>query len=54
MPNKTLIWIGMSVGTLVGGFLPALWGGDYFSLAGVLCSGIGGLAGIWAGYRLGQ
>jgi hypothetical protein len=26
-----LVWIGMIVGSAVGGYLPALWGGDLFS-----------------------
>ena len=54
MQTKTLIWLGMSIGSIIGGFLPALWGGDYFSMAGILCSGIGGLAGIWLGFKVGQ
>ena len=40
-------------GSTVGGLVPALWGGDTFSMAGVLLSTVGGALGIWAGYRLG-
>ncbi len=40
----------MFVGGFVGGVLPMLWGGGV--MAYTLWSGIGGLAGIWAGYKL--
>jgi hypothetical protein len=38
----------------VGGYLPALWGGDLLSMTGVVLSGVGGVVGIWLGYRLGE
>jgi uncharacterized membrane protein YeaQ/YmgE (transglycosylase-associated protein family) len=50
--SKKLIWLGLFVGSTVGGMLPSLWGADMFSLSGVVMSFVGGVAGIWAGYRL--
>jgi hypothetical protein len=47
-----LIWIGMLAGSVLGGFVPELWGSGVLSLGSVACSGIGGAAGIWIGYRL--
>jgi hypothetical protein len=41
------IWIAIFIGSTIGGFVPALWGGDMLSVAGVLWSGIGALAGLW-------
>jgi hypothetical protein len=52
--TRKLIWIGMFVGSAVGNMLPLLWGGDAISITGFLLSAVGGLVGIWAGYRLGQ
>lgn len=49
---KTFIWIGLFVGSTVGGFVPELWGAGAFSAWGILFSGLGGFAGIWGGYRL--
>jgi hypothetical protein len=40
-------WIAILIGSTIGGFVPALWGGDLFSVAGVLWSGIGALVGLW-------
>jgi hypothetical protein len=54
MPRKALIWIGMTVGSAVGGYLPALWGGDFISFSGLFLSTVGGFVGIWLGYRYGE
>ena len=54
MSKKTLIWSGLTVGSAVGGYLPALWGGDLISLASVMLSAAGGGVGIWLGYRFGE
>jgi hypothetical protein len=40
------------MGTVVGGFLPALWGGSQLGVASLLTGALGGIAGIWAGVRL--
>ena len=54
MDARKLCWAGMIIGSGVGGYLPVLWGGEVISFAGVTCSLIGGLGGIWLGYRLGR
>jgi hypothetical protein len=40
-------WIAILIGSTIGGFVPALWGGEMLSYAGVLWSGIGAVAGLW-------
>jgi hypothetical protein len=52
--TKTFIWLGLLAGSTLGGCLPALWGADLLSVAGILLSVVGGVAGILAGYKLGQ
>ena len=54
MSKKTLIWIGFTVGSAVGGYLPALWDGDFISFSSVILSAAGGIVGIWLGYRFGE
>ena len=49
---KKFIWGGFFLGSTVGWYLPSLWGGSMMS--GVLLSFLGGIAGIWLGYRLGH
>ena len=51
---RTFIWIGLLVGSTVGGMAPQLWGDGPFSGWSLLLSMAGGLSGIWAGYRLGR
>jgi hypothetical protein len=52
--TKMFIWLGLAVGSTVGGFVPLLWGGETLSAAGLLLSSLGAVAGIFAGYKLGQ
>jgi hypothetical protein len=52
--TKKLIWVGLFIGSTLGGMLPALWGGDMLSISGILLSAVGGVIGIWAGYRIGE
>lgn len=52
MESKSLIWIGMAVGSTLGGFIPSLWGASFLSIWGVLLSAIGAFAGIWLGYKI--
>ena len=54
MSKKTLVWIGLMIGSAVGGYLPVLWGGDLISFTSVTLSAVGGVVGIWLGYRLGE
>jgi len=46
------IWLGVVIGSVIGGFIPDLWGADLFSYSSVLLSTIGALAGLWLGYKM--
>ena len=50
--SKKAIWIGVMVGSTVGGCVPSLWHASMFSMWGVVFSTLGGLAGIWLAWRL--
>jgi len=54
MNTKSLIWIGVFVGSAVGGYIPLLWGDSMFSMTSVILSTVGGIAGIWCGWKLSQ
>ncbi len=54
MSKKALIWIGLTIGSAVGGYLPVLWGGGLISFSSVILSAIVGIVGIWLGYRFGE
>jgi hypothetical protein len=54
MSRKTLVWIGLSIGSLVGGYVPLLWGADVLSFSPLVSSAAGGILGIWLGFKLGD
>jgi hypothetical protein len=52
---KAIIFISVLVFSSVGAYIPTLWGDDNgFGIASILCSGIGGIFGVWAGYKIGS
>lgn len=52
MSRKTLVWIGMGIGSTVGSLIPALWGASaLLSVSSILLSAVGGIAGIWLGWK---
>jgi hypothetical protein len=50
MSRKKLIMLGMVVGSIAGGYLPALFGFDGLMVS-LLGSFIGGIIGVWVGYK---
>jgi len=52
MSSKTVIYIGMIIGSITGGYIPVLFGAGIFSYISILFSGIGGILGIWIGLKL--
>jgi len=50
MSRKKLIMLGMVVGSIAGGYLPALFGFDELMVS-LLGSFIGGIIGVWIGYK---
>jgi uncharacterized membrane protein YeaQ/YmgE (transglycosylase-associated protein family) len=51
---KKLIYLGITVGGLIGGYIPVLFGQDGFSVASLVGGTIGSFVGLWAGYKLGN
>jgi uncharacterized membrane protein YeaQ/YmgE (transglycosylase-associated protein family) len=45
------IWLGLFIGSTIGGLIPELWDAGLLSYASVLLSGIGALIGLWIAYR---
>lgn len=54
MEKKKLIWVGMTVGTLIGSTIGNSMSGDMFSLAGVFWSTLLGGLGVYLGYKYGE
>lgn len=55
MGTKTFIYIGIFIGSTVGSWLGAAMDhGNWLGGWSILLGGVGGLVGIWAGYKLGK
>ncbi len=52
--TKTLIFTFLFIGSVIGGYIPLLWGGSIFSLSSILWSTLGGFAGIYVGFTIGR
>lgn len=44
----------MTIGSIVGAYVPLLWGDGALSLSSVILSAVGGGVGVWIGYKLGD
>jgi uncharacterized membrane protein YeaQ/YmgE (transglycosylase-associated protein family) len=52
MSRKSMIMLGMIIGSVAGGYVPSLMGADSFSFTSLLGSVVGGILGIWIAYAL--
>jgi hypothetical protein len=50
--TKKFIMLGMFVGSFGGSYVPLLWGGSALSMSSFFFGAVGGLIGIWAGYKI--
>lgn len=50
--GKSVIGFCAAFGTIVGGYVPLLWGASSFSLVSVAFGFLGGVAGVWLGVRV--
>ena len=50
---KTLIWIGITAGGTLGGWLGSLLDrGSFFGAWGIIGSTVGSILGLWIGYKI--
>lgn len=52
MSRKSFLYLGATIGSFVGGYIPSLWGAGGFSGWSILLGTIGGIVGIWLAYRI--
>ena len=52
MDSKTFVTIGMIVGSVVGSYIPALWGAGLFSFSSFIFGGLGAIGGIYVGFKM--
>lgn len=54
MSTKTLVWLGVIVGSVLGQFVPTFFGISAFSLWAVIASAVGSIIGIILGIKIGN
>jgi hypothetical protein len=52
MSRKSIIMLGMIVGSCIGGYATTLFGSDMLSIASLIGSAIGGIAGLWIAFKI--
>lgn len=52
MSQKTSVMLGMTVGSIAGGYIPLLWGAGMLSYTSVIFSALGGIAGIYISFKM--
>lgn len=52
MSSKTMVWVGMFIGSFVGGYIPVLFGASFLSIWSLIGNGLGGIIGIFVAYKL--
>ncbi len=52
MSATVLVYIGMTIGSVIGGYIPTLFGAGLLSFTSLVSSSIGAIVGIWVGYKL--
>ena len=55
MDRKKLVWVGATVGSFIGGYIPMLWdSGSIISMSGIIFGGIGGILGIYIAWKISE
>ena len=55
MQTPAIVWVGLAVGSTIGGLIPILWGDmSLLSFSSMIFSALGAFVGLWVGYRLSQ
>ncbi len=52
MQRKTLIWVGLTVGGFIGGYLPVVFGSGELSFSSVILTAVGSTVGIWIAFKM--
>ena len=54
MQTKQIVWIGLFLGSTIGGAIPMLWGAGIFDISSLLFSAVGACVGIYVGFKISQ
>ncbi len=52
MESRKIMWLLLSLGGFLGGYIPLLWGDSYFSFSSIIFSSLGAILGIWIAFKI--
>lgn len=52
MSQKSAVMLGMIVGSVIGGYIPTLFGAQFLSYTTIFFNGVGGVIGVIIAYKL--
>jgi len=52
MSRKSFIWVGVFIGSIIGGYIPVLLGSSLLSYSSLSGSAVGAIIGFWAGHKI--
>jgi len=52
MPTKFVVYTSMTIGSIIGGYLPVFFGAGLLSYSSLIFSAIGGILGVLIGVKL--
>lgn len=52
MSAKTIYYLAALIGSIVGSFIPAIWGGSLLSMSSLFLGALGGILGVVIVYKL--
>ncbi len=51
MSKKVMYYLSIFIGSIVGGYVPTLWGADFLSISSLFFSSVGSILGIIIVYK---
>ncbi len=54
MDAKKIVLLGLTIGSLIGGYIPMLWGAGALSIASLIGNTLGGIVGIYIAFQVSQ
>ncbi len=52
MNSGIITWMMAGLGGFLGGYIPLLWGANYFSFSSLFFNTLGALLGLWVGFKM--
>jgi len=49
---RSSAWVGATIGSIIGGMIPLLWGAGEFSFSGLFFGAVGAIVGIYIAWKM--